>query len=555
MKSPMLPMTRAEASDYRETTRSIEVLAFIDDLCAATPLAQRQSLGLSSQGQDIAAIIISDGQCFTPELAHKQKKCIVMVEANIHAGEVEGKETLLALARDLTLTSLGRNILNRICLVLVPNFNPDGNDLISPQNRQLDLANLEGQDGPETGVGIRYNGEGYNLNRDNMKQEAPETRLMARFYQQWWPHLFIDCHTTDGSLHAFDLTFDTSRGNENLFAPVRSFARGMLERVSKSVENRHDFRSFWYGNFVKEEDPTTGWHTYPALPRFGSHYRGLLGRLDVLLETYSYLPFPKRCEVMQAWLLELFRFAALKREPILKLLQAERRRLETRTQVFNPGLRMAINHGVARQTEDQTLAFEYPAYALNGDSAKILSFDMQSLVARRYPGKRQKTYVIPHLRGFIPTEEVSIPLGYLVPSHLGVHLTQHGIAFTGTTPGSSYKVERYKILQKDKTFSPDVATHVTKPGESEIPLSQKPQPKRFETVLAVRVERGDYTIQGDFIWVTTAQRAGALAVYLLEPHADDGLTRWEFLDPLLQVGAYFPIVRVLKHQQPPRKAE
>jgi hypothetical protein len=555
MKSQALPMTRAEATDYRETTRSAEVLTFIDELCAATPLAKRLSLGTSSQGQDIAAIVLSDRQCFTPELAHKQKKCVVMVEANIHAGEVEGKESLLALARDLTLTSLGRNILNRTCLVFVPNFNPDGNDIISPENRKLDLAHLEGQDGPESGVGIRYNGEGYNLNRDSMKQEAPETRAMARFYQEWWPHLFIDCHTTDGSLHAFDLTFDTSRGNEALFAPVRTFARSMLERVSKSVEARHDFTSFWYGNFVKEDDPMSGWHTYPALPRFGSHYRGLLGRLDVLLETYSYLPFAKRCAVMSAWLLELFRFAALKREPILKLLQSERRRLENRALVFDPTQRMAINHGIARQTEDQALVFEYPAYALHGDSAKIMSYDKESLLNRRYPGRRSKVYKIPHMRGCIPTAEVTMPIGYLVPAHLADNLRQHGIRLDPATAGSLYRAERYRILQKEETFSPDVATNVTRPGESEIPLSQKPQPKRFETVLTVRAERCEYKVPEGFLWVPVAQRAGTLAVYLLEPHADDGLARWQFLDQDLKVGAYYPVVRVLEHQQPPRKAE
>jgi hypothetical protein len=555
MKTPLLPLTRAEATDYRETTRSAEVLSFIDELCAATSLAKRQSLGFSSEGQDIAALVLSDRECFTPELAHKQKKCIVMVEANIHAGEVEGKEALLALARDLCLSSLGRNILNRTCLVLVPNFNPDGNDRISPHNRKLDLAQLEGQDGPESGVGIRYNGEGYNLNRDSMKQEAPETRAMARFYQEWWPHLFIDCHTTDGSLHAFDLTFDSSRGNEELFAPLRQFARSMLERVSKSVETKHDFTSFWYGNFVKEDDPFSGWHTYPALPRFGSHYRGLLGRLDVLLETYSYLPFARRCAVMRAWLLELFRFAALKREPILKLLQSERKRLETRALTFNPLQRMAINHGVARQTEDQSLVFEYPAYALTGDMAKILSFDMESLAARRYPGKRAKTYKIPHLRSFIPTAEVIIPVAYLAPAYLEGKLKQHGLQFIPANVGSLHRAERYKILQKEETFSPDVATHVTRPGESEIPLSQKPQPKRYETVLTVRAERCDYTTPEGMIWIPVAQRAGTLAVYLLEPHADDGLTRWQFLDHDLRVGDYYPVVRVLEHQQPPRKAE
>lgn len=555
MKSQTLPLTRAEATDYRETTRSAEVLTFMDELCAATPLAKRLSLGTSSQGQDIAALVISDRQCFTPELAQKQKKCIVMVEANIHAGEVEGKESVLALARDLTLTSLGRNILNRTCLVLVPNFNPDGNDIISPENRKLDLSNLEGQDGPESGVGIRYNGEGYNLNRDSMKQEAPETRAMARFYQAWWPHLFIDCHTTDGSLHSYDLTFDTSRGNEGLFAPVRTFARGMLERVSKSVEAKHDFTSFWYGNFVKEDDPTTGWHTYPALPRFGSHYRGLLGRLDVLLETYSYIPFARRCAVMREWLLELFRFAALKREPILKLMQVERKRLETRGLVFDPALRMAINHGIARQTEDHSLVFDYPAYALRGDTATIQSFDKESLSTRRYPGRRSKVYKIPHLRGHIPTEEVTVPIGYLAPASLAERLSLHGIHVTDAAAGARFRAERYRILKKEETFSPDVATHVTKPGEREIPLSQKPQPKRFETVLTVRAERSDFTVPESWIWIPVAQRAGTLAVYLLEPHADDGLARWQFLDAHLKVDEYYPVVRVLEHQTPPRKAE
>ena len=85
---------------------------------------------------------------------------------------------------------------------------------------------------PEGGVGMRYTGEGWNLNRDSMKQEAPETRCLAQLYQAWWPHLFIDCHTTDGSIHAFDLTFDTSHSNEPLFTELRDFNRGMLERVA-----------------------------------------------------------------------------------------------------------------------------------------------------------------------------------------------------------------------------------------------------------------------------------------------------------------------------------
>ena len=73
-----------------------------------------------------------------------------------------------------------------------------------------DLVALEGQIGPPGGVGTRNTGEGWNLNRDYMKQESVESRNLSRLYGAWWPHVFVDCHTTDGSIHAYDLTFDTA---------------------------------------------------------------------------------------------------------------------------------------------------------------------------------------------------------------------------------------------------------------------------------------------------------------------------------------------------------
>ena len=84
--------TRAEATDYQETSRSADVVAFIDTLVGQTKLAKRVDFGQSGEGQPLISLVISDRNCFTPELAQKQKKIIVMVEANIHAGEVEGKE-------------------------------------------------------------------------------------------------------------------------------------------------------------------------------------------------------------------------------------------------------------------------------------------------------------------------------------------------------------------------------------------------------------------------------------------------------------------------------
>jgi hypothetical protein len=48
---------------------------------------------------------------------------------------------------------------------------------------------------------------------------------------------------------------------------------------------------------------------------------------------------------------------------------------------------------------------------------------------------------------------------------------------------------------------------------------------------------------GSFI-VPTAHPRGALAVYLLEPESDDGLTTWNFFDSRIRKGAQFPVRRI-----------
>jgi len=548
-------LTRAEASNYTQTSLHSDVLAFVDALCQRTKLARRVDFGRSGEGLPLVALVVSDRGCFTPEQARKQKKVVVMVEANIHAGEVEGKEAVLALARDLTLTRLGQSLLDKLCLVLVPNLNPDGNDRISPNNRRLNLQALEGQVNPEGGVGTRYTGEGWNLNRDSTKQEAPETRAMAALHQTWWPHVFIDCHTTDGSIHAFDLTFDTSHSNEPLFASLRAYNRRMLERVAKAVQTRHGFDSFWYGNYKEEGDPRSGWHTYPALPRFGSHYRGLLGRLDVLLETYSYIDFPRRCAVMRAWLLELFRDAARHAASYRAVTDEAQEDIIGRGTSPDVQTLVGINYGVATRDDQGALAYEYPAHALPGDVAHILAFDEASILARRYPGKRKRTYKMPHYRTFVPTHSVSTPEAYLVPAELAARLEGHGIRFERLPKSRSFTVDSYRVARREETFSPDVAANVPPPGEAEVPLSQKPKPVRFETVLTVAPERTTREFPRGTLYVPTAQRAGTLAVYLLEPHSDDGFCRWQFLDSAITVGELYPIHRVVSPATAPKKAE
>ena len=75
---------------------------------------------------------------------------VVYVQANIHGGEVEGKEALQMLLRDLLLDARP-NVLDSIVLVAVPLYNADGNDAWGPQARQRGSQN-----GPER-IGLRPN--------------------------------------------------------------------------------------------------------------------------------------------------------------------------------------------------------------------------------------------------------------------------------------------------------------------------------------------------------------------------------------------------------------
>lgn len=521
-------LTRAERTEYRETSLHADVLAFLRQLQRrAGPLMRLGSMGTSAEGRDMPVVVLSAHGAFTPGAARQLGLPIVMAMANIHAGEVEGKEALLALAREMTLGPL-RPLLDQLTLVLIPNLNPDGNDRISPENRKLDLERLEGQIGPPGGVGTRTTGEGWNLNRDYMKQEAVESNHLARLYHRWWPHLFIDCHTTDGSIHAYDLTYDTAHNPASGHpAPIEYVRRQLLPSVSAAVEKNFGRRGFFYGNYRDQDDPSSGWETYPALPRFGSHYRGLTGRLDVLLETYSYIDFAARVATIRAFLVEIFQYAARHGDEIIAM--AERAERETTAAGRQPRVDdlIGINYGVPRRTEDGALVCEWPVYEL--ETVEILAYDRPSVRERRIPGRRLVRYRVPYLARFVPTVSVSRPFGYLVPvPEIAAKLRQHAIDVRVLAADAELDVDAAVVLASEKTVSPDICTGI----------------ERFETVLSTRRERRRIRFPRGTLFVPTAQRLGNLVVYLLEPESDDGLARWEFFDRHITLGSPFPAYRL-----------
>ncbi|MDP9177723.1 MAG: M14 family metallopeptidase, partial [Gemmatimonadota bacterium] len=277
------PRTRAELTNYQETSRYADVIAFLDALRGRTELSFG-SLGKSTEGREIPYVIASRPRVSTPDEARRLGRPIVYVQGNIHAGEVEGKEALLAVVRNLTSTR--PSVLDSIILIAVPIYNAEENEKFAPQER-----NRGSQNGPEM-VGQRANGQGLDLNRDYIKAEAPETRGALALFNAWDPHVFVDLHTTNGSYHGYALTYAPPL---NPASPLGAFTRDfVLPALRARMKDRHGFATFDYGDFISDDTLSRGWATFDPRPRYGTNYYGLRGRISLLSEAYSHDPFERR---------------------------------------------------------------------------------------------------------------------------------------------------------------------------------------------------------------------------------------------------------------------
>ena len=90
--------TVAEKTNFKATSRHADVLAFCDQLIKKSPLVHRIDFGKSREGRVLPMLILADPPIANSTEAAKSKKLVVLVFANIHAGEVDGKEAVLMLA-------------------------------------------------------------------------------------------------------------------------------------------------------------------------------------------------------------------------------------------------------------------------------------------------------------------------------------------------------------------------------------------------------------------------------------------------------------------------
>ena len=515
--SAPLPRTRAERTSYTETSTYADVIRFIDSLQRDNVPFVRQELGRTTEGRVQPLLILSRPSVSTPEQAKALHRPIVYVQANIHAGEVEGKEALLALVRDLASTS--NNVLDSIVLIAIPIYNADGNERFQSQ-----VVNRTEQNGPAR-VGQRPNATMLDLNRDYVKAEAPETRASLAAFEKWNPDVFVDLHTTDGSFHGYALTYAPSLNPAALTAGAYT-TDSLLPELRRRMQSRDGFAVFDYGNFdtqYEERDISdtvkSGWYSYDHRPRFGTNYFGLRQRLSILSEAYSHDPFERRVKSTYAFVHEVLSLVA-ERGARIRAIEAA---ADSGFARGNFALPIPIHSQITTAPLNVPVVFEVMAHT--GDSSLT-----QPGVPRGFRRTgMMRTQSMPAYLRFEPVKTRTIPRAWLVPfgdTAAIALLRLHGIRVERPGTGmTSARVSRF-IVDSLRAAPQEFQ------GHHEMRLSGSWRDTMEELPTDMLMVRGD-------------QLQAVAALYLLDPESDDGLVTWNVFDRELAPGKAFPVWRMI----------
>ena len=191
-------ITPTEKSGFINTPSYKETMDWLKKLDAASPLLRMISIGKSVEGRDINMIIASTEKNITASALKNSAKPLLLVQAGIHSGEIDGKDAGMMLLRDIAFGNK-KYLLDKVNFLFIPILSVDAHERTSPYNRP-------NQRGPQS-MGWRTNAQNLNLNRDYAKLDTKEVRAVVKVMNEYDPAMYMDIHVTDGADYQYDITF------------------------------------------------------------------------------------------------------------------------------------------------------------------------------------------------------------------------------------------------------------------------------------------------------------------------------------------------------------
>ena len=534
-------LTRPERTDYAETSRYDEVIAYMKQMAAVNPNIHLTTYGYTTEGRPLPlAVIGAPGASAEQVLATNKTR--VYIQGNIHAGEVEGKEALLWLLRSIAKGE--RNAwLKTTVLLINPIYNADGNERVSVSNRGS-------QAGPVGGMGTRETAQGLDLNRDGTKMETAEARSMAGLLTRYQPHVAMDLHTTDGSsTSGFNMTYETSLNPNNSRAQTSLLRDVLLPEITKNVKAKHGSDWFYYGG-VSGSGEQRAWRSDAELakPRYTSTYYGVRNILGLLTETYSYASFKTRIVETYWFLEESLSYVASHGETVRDVVA----KANAESII---GQQLAVRQQLVKAPALQKIVF-----------APTISVRNPYVADRPYrlrPDGQDRAAVTSEMLPFYgtaePTETTLAPRVWVVPMSAAAAATpapapggfgggRGGAQGTPTQRMMATVIDRleahgirYRVTTAEQPFSGDrfkIATNTVETREY--------QGAHKGRTLTGAWEATEQTLPAGSLVIPMDQPLARLAFILMDPRSDDGFMWWNLLDAVLgqsPAPGYYPVLR------------
>ena len=507
-------ITPSETTGLTETPNYDETLAFLDKMDRQSALMRIETFGHTAQGRKLVAVILSkDGAKFQPA------KPVFLIQAGIHSGEIDGKDAMLMLIRDMLFK--GRDeLIDKVNIVFIPAFNADGHERSTPYSRP-------NQRGPKE-MGWRNTSQNLNLNRDYMKADAPEMQALLGLINRFDPDFYIDLHVTDGMDYQYDITYGFN-GWDGLYANSPAIGKWLNDVYRPKADAALKAGGHIPGPLIfarDDGDVAKGIDLNAFAPRFSTSYADLRRLPGVLVENHSLKPYRQR--VLGTYVLL---------EATLKALASDGKALKQAI-AADRALRPSKIDANWKEKAEPVGKVDFLTIA----SEEVTSPASGGMVTR-FLGKPGPTISVP-VYGSEPGLQLSVPKAYWVPAtkaEVIARLKTHGVRMETLKAARTVDVDMIRLdgfktsgpFEGRMTYAPTGMAHA----------------QRSETFPAGSVR------------ISTDQPLGALAASLLEPESEDSYFTWGFFAEILSRVEYMepyaiaPMAEKMLASDPALKAE
>ncbi len=498
--------TPAELASYRSTPSYAETLAYLERLASHSPKIHLDTFGRSASGRALPLVVVSANGHFSAAAARRSGQPILLIQSGIHAGEIDGKDATLELLRDIALERRPE-LIRGVILLIIPIYNVDGHERVSPHNRP-------NQDGPVEGMGFRTTAAGLDLNRDHLKAESVEARALLRLVADWQPDLHVDNHVTDGSDHAWVLTWSWVEAPQ-IHPAIDHWLRANLPPALARV-TAAGYPTGPYAGLNDRNDPARGFSSWVGEPRYSGGYFPLRHRPSILVEMHSYKPYRQRvgalAEFLRALVSRLSSDGAALRRAILRARDETKQRGAAQAE--------PSQIVVSWQQQDTGDTIRWPVYRWQHRPSKVLGVPL--LHYQRGELLDPVGLEVPWIHIAEAVLTLPRPRGYLIlPGWPAIEqrLAAHGL--------------EWRRIEQPCELEAELA-HLSEPQFAPLPYQGRHRVEAFE----VERSRRRLQVPAGALWVPADQPDFEVAVQLLEPEAPDSLLAWGFLSSVFERKEY-----------------